>query len=422
MNKSEVNQKGVGTQGAEAENGKTVSADKSGGGERQVTEKQFTCVVFLLALATKMFVQPIFLIQTAGRDAYLALAIDGAVDLVILGIIVAASKLSPDTDFFMLLKGVTGEVCARIVVGLFGLFMLFKLTVTAGETISFYAENIYTGFDVSIMSILLILFAAAASVTALRALCRLNEIITPLLMLCIAVIVFVVVATGFDVANILPVLRKPQNFESAILRHASWLGDFTPMLLFVGRTKITKHSAAITMGAGVLGTAVPVFFCIVMCAAFGNVPYLVDSSTNLSSVLQYTVGNLYGRLDIMPVLLWSVAAFIENALFFYCASRCFEFAAGKVNHLVSSAVIAIVLFFVTVFVMTEPMLFSQITANVVTSAVIAVFSFGMPLLALICAIVNKRKNSAADKGADGNTPRSQTGDTGDRIESGERND
>ena len=42
---------------------------------KQATSRQLISIVFILALATKMFLLPISLIQSIGRDAYIALAI-----------------------------------------------------------------------------------------------------------------------------------------------------------------------------------------------------------------------------------------------------------------------------------------------------------------------------------------------------------
>ena len=42
---------------------------------KQSTGRQLVAIVFLLALATKMFLLPIFLIQTTGRDAYIAMSV-----------------------------------------------------------------------------------------------------------------------------------------------------------------------------------------------------------------------------------------------------------------------------------------------------------------------------------------------------------
>ena len=90
-----------------------------------------------------------------------------------------------------------------------------------------------------------------------------------------------------------------------------------------------KHTGKIAMTAGAVGTCVAVFFALVLCAAFGNVPRLIDSSTNITSILQYSIGNVYGRIDLFSSILWSVGAFMETAFFFYCTARCIAFVIGS---------------------------------------------------------------------------------------------
>ena len=338
-----------------------------------------------------MFLLPISLIQTIGRDAYIALAIGGGVDLLSLGLLIAAVMLSPDTDFFELLKRALGKVGAKIFVGITALFLFFKLNISAAETLTFYADNVFADFDAAIMVIVLLVFLAAAACHTLRALSRLNELLTPLIVVCLGVLVAIVVMTGFDLANILPAMRASKSFGASAARHASWLGDYIPLVLFIGRTRTKKHTGAFAAASGVIGTAVAVFFAIVLCAAFGNVPMLADSSTNISSILQYTIGNVYGRIDLFSSVLWSISAFIETALFFYSTCRCVEFVIGKNLHLPVALGTCVLLYFVQVFVLTDPSLFSVIVTSYAASVTTLVFAIGIPVVAVVCAAVNKRR-------------------------------
>lgn len=354
---------------------------------KQATSRQLIAIVFILALATKMFLLPISLIQSIGRDAYIALAIGGGIDLLTLGLLIATIKLSPDVDFFELLKRAFGNVGARIFVAFVALFLFFKLNISTAESLTFYADNVFADFDTSLMIIVLLIFLTAAACHTLRALSRLNELLTPIIILCLALLAAIVIMTGFDLANILPAMRAPKSFATDAMRHAAWLGDFTPLLLFIGRTRIKKHTAVFTATSGVVGTATAVFFSIVMCAAFGNVPVLADTSTNLSSILQYSIGNVYGRIDLFSSVLWSISAFIETALFFYATCRCVAFVIGKNSHMPIAVGVCVALYFTQVYAMTDPTLFSLIVTSYAASAITLAFAVGVPAVALICAVV-----------------------------------
>lgn len=337
-----------------------------------------------------MFLLPISLIQTIGRDAYIALAIGGCVDLLSLGLLIAAVMLSPAADFFELLSRTLGKVGAKIFVGITALFLFFKLNISAAETLTFYADNVFADFDAAIMVIVLLVFLAATACHTLRALSRLNELLTPLILVCLGVLAAIVIMTGFDLTNILPAMRAPKTFGASAARHASWLGDFIPLVLFIGRTRTKKHTCAFAAASGVIGTAVAVFFAIVLCAAFGNAPMLADSSTNISSILQYSIGNVYGRIDLFSSVLWSISAFIETALFFYSTCRCIAFVIGKNAHLPIAIGVCAALYFAQVFVMTDPALFSVIVTSYAASVITLVFAIGIPVVAVVCAAVNKR--------------------------------
>ncbi|MCH5158281.1 MAG: GerAB/ArcD/ProY family transporter [Clostridiales bacterium] len=378
----------------------TLSADTSKE-VKQTTSKQLIAVIFILALATKMFLQPLFLVKAAGRDAYIALAIDGGFDIIVLIVTLIAMKLSPDRDFFELTRCVFGKVGSRIIVCIFGLYLFFKLNVAVSETVSFYSKNILTDLDTTLLLLILLIFLVGVALHSLRALTRLNEILTPVIVTCLAVLIAIVVATGFDLSNIFPSLRNPHEFGVALSRHMTWLGDFSPLLLFLGRTEMKKSTVPLCVVSGTLGSAISVFFSVVMCAAFGNVTSLVDASTNLSSILQYSLGNVYGRIDLVAEILWSVASFIQNALFFYCVVRCFEYVIGKPLHLVTSLGVGALLFTSLSVAFSDPSILSLLIVNEITSALVASFSLAVPVLALISAVIARKKEGGEKSGQSG---------------------
>ena len=364
---------------------------------KQATGLQLIAFVFILALATKMFLLPIYLIRATGRDGYIALAMGGGLDLLSLGLGLVAMKLSPDTDFFTLIKSVLGNVGSKIAALLIGLFLFFKLNISASEVLTFYSDSVFADFDAALMIVILLAFLAAIGKHTLRALCRLGEFLTPIIIVCIVILAAIVIMTGFDLANILPVMRSP-DFAPEAFRHAAWIGDFTPLVLFIGRTKMKKHTATFAAVSGVVGTTVAVFFALALCAAFGNVPGLVDSSTNISSILQYSIGNVYGRIDLFSSVLWSISAFIEAALFFYATARCFSYVIGKNAHLAISIGVCVAVYFVQVFAMTDPTIFSAVVTSWAAAIITVAFTFAVPVTAAVCAGVERARQRKAGCG------------------------
>ncbi|MCH5351033.1 MAG: GerAB/ArcD/ProY family transporter [Clostridiales bacterium] len=377
----------------------TVSADTSKE-VKQASSKQLIAIIFILALATKMFLQPLFLIKSAGRDAYIALAIDGTFDLIVLVITLFAMKLSPNRDFFELTRCVFGKVGSRIIVGFFGLYLFFKLNVAVSETVAFYSKNILTDLDTTLLILILLLFLVGVALHSLRAMTRLNELLTPVIVICLVLLITIVAATGFDLANIFPTMRHPREFGITLSRHMTWLGDFSPLLLFLGRTEMKKSTLPLSVTAGALGTAVSVFFSIVMCAAFGNITSMVDASTNLSSILQYSLGNVYGRIDLVSEILWSVASFIQNALFFYCTVRCFEYVIGKPFHLATSLGVSVLLFTSLTVMFKDPEILNAVIVSEITSGLVASFAVTMSVIALVCALIIKRRETKGGQNQD----------------------
>lgn len=393
---------------------KEVEAGSSNS-EKQATSRQLIAILFILALATKMFLMPIYMLRAAGRDGYILLAIDCALDLVALVLYLIAMKLSPDDDFFKLLNSVLGKVGSRIAVALVGLFLFFKLNISTAETLTFYSNNVFSDFKTPIMSVVLLVFLVAVGKHTLRSILRLNELLVPLIIVCILVLITIVVVTGFDLGNIMPTLQNPTEFKRSLLNHASWLGDFTPVVLFIGRTKQKPHTRVFAGVSGVVGSLVAVFFGIVMCAAFGNAPNLADSSTNLSNILQFSLGNVYGRIDLFSSVLWSLGAFIENALLFYCTCRCFSYVIGKNAHFWISIGFAVALYVLQVFAFTDPTVFATVAESGVTSAVCLCFTFAVPILALSCALINHGRTQ--NKGE--NPEPSANNSVGARVKAGE---
>lgn len=384
---------------------KTRSADKNADGktggasrrvgensDKQSTSKQLIAVVFILSLATKMFLLPIYLIQSTGRDAYIVLAVMCAFDLVALAAWIISMRLSPDTDFFTLLSKLIGKVGAKIFVAFVALFYFFKLNVVTTETLTFYSDNVFADFDAAIMIFMLLIFLAAVANHTLRALGRLNELLVPLIVVCILILGTIVVMTGVDVFNVLPAMREPDSFNAALFRHAAWSGDFTPLALFVGRTQMKKHTGKIAMTAGAVGTCVAVFFALVLCAAFGNVPRLIDSSTNITSILQYSIGNVYGRIDLFSSILWSVGAFMETAFFFYCTARCIAFVIGRNSAFWIALGTCVALYCTQIFAMTDPTVFSTVVTSSAASVTVPLFTAAIPLLSLVASMVERHRS------------------------------
>mgnify|MGYP001051175116 CR=1 FL=1 len=367
-------------------------AQASGGTtEKQATGKQFVAIIFILALATKMFLLPIFLIQATGRDAYIAMSIGSGIDLAALGVMLGAMYLNKSTDFFTLLSSVIGKIGARVAVGIIALFLFFKLNIAVSEILAFYGNNVFTDFDTSLMIVVLLVFFAAVGNHTLRALCRLNELVVPIVVLCLAILTAIVVITGFDLANIFPAMRAPETFRDGMFRHAAWLGDFTPLILFIGRTKLKKKTGFFAAGAGVIGSAVAVFFALVMSAAFGNVSVLVDTTTNLSSILQYSIGNVYGRIDMFSSILWSVSVFVEAALFFYATCRCIAFVVGKNAHFAIALSVTVCVYVLQIFAFIDPTVFSLIVTSAPAAVITTTLALAIPITALACAAVDRRK-------------------------------
>lgn len=365
--------------------------------QKQSTTLQAVAIVFILAFATKMFLLPVYLIRATGRDGYIAVAINGAIDLLSLGLMLVAMRLSPDKDFFSLLTSALGKVGAKITVALFGLFLFLKINIAASEVLTFYSDNVFSDFDTVIMTIILALFLVAVGSHTLRAVARLNELLVPLISACIVVLITIVAVTGFDLANIFPAMRDGATFGDSLLRHAAWLGDFTPLALFIGRTDMKKRGGIFIAASGGVGTAIAVFFALVMSAAFGNVNTLTDSSTNITNILQFSLGNVYGRIDLFSAVVWSVSSFIELALFFYCASRCFSYLTVR-SHFWVSVTLSVVMFFLQTFFITDPTVFSYLTQSYAVSAITVFFAFAVPLIAIFCALRGKRgsKNIKAE--------------------------
>ncbi|MCH5166036.1 MAG: GerAB/ArcD/ProY family transporter [Clostridiales bacterium] len=358
---------------------------------KQSTGKQLVAFIFILALATKMFLLPIFLIQETGRDAYIALAIIGGFDLVTLGIIIATMYLSRETDLFSLITSVIGKVGARIVVGIFGLFLFLKLNIAISEILAFYGNNMFTDFDTSLMLIVFLAFLSAVGNHTLRSLCRLNEILVPIVVLGLTILTAIVIMTGFELANIFPSMQDTGGFTKGLIGHAAWLGDFTPLLMFVGRTKVKKHTGYFAAGAGVIGTTVAVFFALVMSAAFGNVPSLVDSTTNFSSILQFAIGNVYGRIDMFSSILWSISVFIEAALLFYATARCVAFVIGKNAHFWISLALSVTSYVTLVFALVDQTIFSVVVTSLAVSIIAPACTIAFPSLTFVCAIISRHK-------------------------------
>lgn len=377
---------------AERDSTDAVSAGEANNGTKKrrynATALQLILMVFIAAFATKTFLLPIFLIRNFARDGYIGMAIICGADLLSLFTVLAAVKIA-DCDIFKLIVRAFGNTAAKVFFCGAFLFFFIKINIVVAEIMIFYADSVFADFNTAVMIIALLIFLAAVSAKKMTALCRLNELIVPVIIVCLGIFICIIVVTGFDFANILPSMRGDMRELRGL---GVWLGDFTPLIFFVGTTKPKKRTLGIAAASGTVGSCVAVFFALVLSAAFGNVPMLVDSGTNVSGMLQFSSGNVYGRIDLFTSALWSLAAFVQSAVFMFVAVKCLAFVFGKRGGLAFSIPLGIVVYFVQVLYLAEYTAFFTAAVGVWSTCVSATFAVLLPSVVLWAAIKTKRRS------------------------------
>ena len=291
--------------------------------ERRITCAQLFTVVVVLGMGVKMLMLPVLLLKSCGRDSVLALMLLLALELTCLGASIVALVLAPQYSFADLLRATVGKVAAKIVCIVFAVYFLGKLILLSGEVRIFFCENLYNDFSWVLFAVPFFGLCFMFGKGTLRAIGRCTQFLFPFIAFA-TVVMFVLIGMGVEYAEVLPIGEFGwRTVSRTAFRYAMWYGDYSVLVVCLGAVKRTKGTAIATACAGVLASAIVLFFMFGITATFSNVCYLIRYGQSVTGMSHYALGNaLQGRFDLVLYCVWMIAVFLKAGMFSYAAVYC----------------------------------------------------------------------------------------------------
>lgn len=353
--------------------------------QKALSVRQVTVLVFITAVAVKMFMLPSLLAAEIGRNAYWGMLAYIAIDFAVL-VLVAFAIRRVKCGFYQLLERTLGRIVSRIVVALSVAFLLFKLTLILGEVRIFFSESVFEDFGWALYILPLLALMAYAGAKSLRFLGRTAEIVVPFILVSM-VLLFILTAGKVDYSNLLPVLKDGGGDWT---KFSVWLGDYSVMVVFIGKVDKGKAPKTRWLLGGAIGALAVEAFTVMICAAYGNLSHLLEYGHNLGAMAQHSGTQNFGRLDLLVFTVWVAAVIVKLMLYMYAVSRHTAFVTTVQKPLLWALSAAAVVYVLAVFVLpTVGALYGAAAGWVRYLALVE--QFALPVLTLVATFLPQRR-------------------------------
>lgn len=353
--------------------------------EKSVSVRQFSVLVFIMAVAVKMFMLPSLLAAEIGRNAYWAMLTYLAVDFFVLLLVVYAVKRA-ECGFYELLVKTVGKLVTRIVLGLSVAFLLFKMTLILGEVRVFFSESVFEDFGWALYILPLLALMCYAACKNIRFLGRTAELAVPFIVISMALL-FYLTAGKVDYSNLLPLWR---DGGGSVMKYTVWMGDYSVLVVLIGKVAKGKAPATRWLVGGAIGALAVETFTVMICAAYGNLTHLIEYGHNLGAMAQHSGTQNFGRLDLLVFTVWVSSVVVKLMLYMYAVSRHTAFVTTVQKPLLWAIAAAVVVYVLNIFCFpTIGALYGAAAGWVRILA--AVEQFLLPLLTGIGTFVGRRK-------------------------------
>lgn len=296
--------------------------------------------------AEKLLLYPQILAESCGRDLLFSALIDFAVQ----GVIVwAAAFLCSRTNktFYELLSGSLGDICARIVYGLFALFFVFSALIPLFEQKQ-YVHAIFYDTVPSLLTFLpFFVFAVYAGSKGFENMGRCADICLPLF----AVSMVIIFAMSFGEVKtdaFLPVLKTPAAdiFKSAL---SSFYRFSEPayLIMFMGRFRYKKGDAAKITLSYVLGAAVVLLTAFIFYGIYADIAGTRQFAISKIS-LYFPATDILGRIDLLVLYALEIVMLFALVLKLQLAVQCVKQCTGWGQSGFISLIIGVILAALTI--------------------------------------------------------------------------
>lgn len=285
----------------------------------KINYRQFAIIVFLLLTSSKFISLPSLLAQTGKNDAYIALAISLALEVLFIYIIVKMLRDSGEQNLYVFIKKRLGSVCARIICILLTMYSLLLIMNLIKSYDLFVGFNLYYKFSWLYYVLPLMAVAGFMAYKGIRNIGRTSEL---LYFFIIAGLVYILIkAVSYcDITFVLPFMKEGFSpIALTVYRSTAWFGSGITLFLMFGDIDLSTRNDKTLHKYIIMATLLIYLSSFVFFGVFGETairhPFAISDLSQIS-----TKGGL-DELQWLVVCIWMIAQTLQIAILTYCASR-----------------------------------------------------------------------------------------------------
>ena len=359
---------------------------------KQISTKQFVSMLFLTAIAMKMFLVPALMLRTIGKDGYLVMLGYILLEFVGLTFVVLIAKRNPDKTLYEILRETLGAVVSRIVVGFIAIFALFRCVLMISELKMFFTMTMYEQMNWNLMLLPVIALIIAFSIRPLRATGRVSELLLPIILIS-SLILSTLLLGDIDLSGLLPLrIEAPKKLIKGGATFPMWFGDSLLLSLALGKIKISKRFVSVCYIAKIVASVLSMLFAVSLFSAYSSVSTLVDYGNNVSNMTQFSLeAQDYGRFDLLLYCVWMLSVFITLALSFRAFTRSTEFLVNTRKHYPVSFIVGAFLYLLMTLLLKNENVVYWVMQDIPMYIVCPVCALILPL-AYACCLIKYKAN------------------------------
>lgn len=303
-----------------------------------VYPRQFFLLAFISGVCFKVVMLPQYLVTTAGRQAWMTMALMMTIELMMLGVVYGFVRETALTDN-LLPKPLRGALCLVVLA-----CSMFKSSILLSESVNYVCTTLFDNamWIYGVLGILPCIYYLAYKGGNILA--RTCEILFWFMAAALLFNVLFAHAEG-SLANLLPI-EPSTDVVLAGDKHIIWFADFTPLLLLrvVPGEKHTKLFGTLSVVALIV---CPMLVILAFQAIYGGGGALVSNAFSKLAIFN-KISFLLGTVDFPTVCAWLMMACVKLGLMLYAATQCLHFFLPKHRPL-CAAIVAIGLGGIAIF-------------------------------------------------------------------------
>lgn len=311
----------------------------------KISVRQICFIMIVYTAVTKLILYPTFLSFIVGKDLIFSALIDFLLQC---AIIWAVSFLSSKTDktFFELLSSTFGKIIARVVYGLFAIFLISATIIPIFEQKVYVQAIFYDTLPSLLVFLPFFFFSVYVCSKDFTNIGRCADICLPLFLVSMALIIIMSVGeVNFE--NFLPIMKTPvTTIFSGALYTAFRFIEPCYLLLFIGSYKYKKGDSAKITLSYVVGGLITILCLVIFVGIYGDIaPSRQFAISKLS--LFFPAVDLIGRVDLIAlyilecVMLFALVLNIQLAV--HCLSKCIGYDNKPLYSLMVNVILLLIL-------------------------------------------------------------------------------